>query len=586
MARTGSSISVKRLQVARIRRDDATRVRAEIDVLMVDEFAQAMQAGAEFPPVVVFKDGKQIWLADGHHRLLAAEQARLRRIKAEVHRGTRDDALWYAIGANQAHGLRRTNADKRRSVLLALRHPRAQGLSLRALADHLGVDARFVKTVRAEISAGADGPQVPERVRGKDGRSYPATRQAKRKKVVPSVLRLLRSVPVDVTPRDLEMLAGQPAAQQRAAAKRIAEGKAVSVRDALRQLRYEMQPAAAPAEANPLPDGEPFFSDGSVRLYQGDVLDVLRRLDDESISCVITSPPYWAKVDYGVEGQLGQEPTPAEYVDALVGVFREIRRVLRSDGTVWLNLGTTYMSERFDPWGLKPKDDAAIPHRVAFALQMDGWYLRSQIVWEIPNVAPESVTDRPTCSHQMLFLLARSPRYYYDVDAVREPPAASSVKRVALARSRVVPADEGQGYKASGGRVASRGDGADHLLAPPHPLGRNRRSVWTIPVRALGAGHPAPWPAELVEPCVLAGCPPGGVVLDPFAGTGTTLVVARRLGRGAVGIELNPTFCQMAAEQLRKGVERSDPDELEDQIRVREGGGGGPCPAETALMVV
>jgi DNA modification methylase/ParB-like chromosome segregation protein Spo0J len=561
---TTTRTATRSLPLTRIRRDGGTQARVDIDVLVVDEYAEAMKAGAKFPPVIVFDDGRALWLADGFHRVLAAEQARLPRITAEVREGTRDDALWFALGANQAHGLRRTNSDKRRSVLLALDHPRARGLSLRILAEHCGVAFRFVKKVKDEIGPGVHGAQVTERVLGQDGKSYPATRPGPTENVAPSVRRLLRSVPAEVTRRDLELLAELPAEQQLTTVRRIVDGKSGSVRDALRQLRYDPASVGATASAQTPRAGRPFFDESGVTLYRGDVLDVLCKLPAESVHSVVTSPPFWKKFDYKVAGQLGQEESPAEYMDAMVRVFREVHRVLRRDGTLWLNLGSTYMSECFDPWGLKAKDDACIPHRVAFALQQDGWYLRSEIVWDIPNVAPESVTDRPTRSHQIVFLLTRSPKYYYDVDAVREAPAACSVKRVALAKSRLELSSGKQQYKTTGGgRLASSGHHADHLLAVPHPLGRNRRTVWTIPACTLGAGHPAPWPAELVEPCILAGCPSGGVVLDPFAGTGTTLLVARDIGRRAVGIELNATYCKMAVERFR-----------EDSTKSRRGRGG------------
>lgn len=410
-----------------------------------------------------------------------------------------------------------------------------------------------MKTVKDETGPRVHGAQVT-RVLGKDGKTYPATRPPPVPDLAPRVRRLLRSLSVDVTRRDLELLAELPAVQQTTAVRRMVDGKSGSVRDALRQLRYEPGLPAASAHAGAAPGNAPFFNDARVTLYQGDALDVLRRLAGGTVHCVVTSPPFWRKHDYCVEGQLGREPTPEDYVEALVAVFREVWRVLRPDGTLWLNLGSTYMNERYEPWGLKPKDDACIPHRAALALQRDGWFLRSEIVWDIPNVAPESVTDRPTRSHQMIFLLTRSERYYYDTDAVREAPAASSVKRVALAKSRLDPSKGKQVYKTTGGgRLASSGHHADHLLAVPHPLGRNRRTVWTIPACTIGAGHPAPWPAALVEPCILAGCPAGGVVLDPFAGTGTTLLAARALGRCAVGIELSKRYCEMAVEGLREG---------------------------------
>jgi len=249
-----------------------------------------------------------------------------------------------------------------------------------------------------------------------------------------------------------------------------------------------------------------------------------------SVQCVVTSPPYWGLRDYGIQEQLGLEAIPEGYVAALVDVFREVWRVLRDDGTLWLNLGDCYNaynggsgpSSRIDHplnernrqkpsvptgfglrnKGLKPKDLVGIPWRVAFALQADGWYLRSDIIWAKPNPMPESVTDRPTKAHEYIFLLTKSERYVYDAEAIKE---------------------EGVVW-----------------------YSRNRRSVWVIPSQPYPEAHFATFPEALVEPCVLAGSPEGARVLDPFAGSGTVGQVCHRLGRRFVGLELSPAYCRLA----------------------------------------
>jgi site-specific DNA-methyltransferase (cytosine-N4-specific) len=261
----------------------------------------------------------------------------------------------------------------------------------------------------------------------------------------------------------------------------------------------------------------------------GDAARVLGRLPAGSCRCCVTSPPYWGLRDYGVAGQIGAEEEPAEYVRKLVEVFGEVRRVLAADGTLWLNVGDSYTSgnrgyrapdrknpvramgyRARTPEGLKPKDLVGIPWRLAFALQDDGWYLRSDVVWEKPNAMPESVRDRPTRSHEYLFLFARSARYLYRGERLREEN------------------------------------------------GRRRRSVWSIPTEAFPGAHSATFPPALVEPCVLAGSDPGDRVLDPFFGAGTVGVVCERLGRGCVGIEINPDYVALARARLAAGESAGD----------------------------
>jgi DNA modification methylase len=309
--------------------------------------------------------------------------------------------------------------------------------------------------------------------------------------------------------------------------------------------------------------------DDWLTLYQGDWLDVLRTLPDESVHCVVTSPPYWGLRDYGVPGQLGLEPTPEKYVARLVEGFREVRRVLRRTGTLWLNLGDSYAGNGggASAWstpleqqkkrvgnadlpsrthaGLKPKDLVGIPWRVAFALQADGWYLRSDIIWAKPNPMPESVTDRPTKAHEYLFLLSRSARYYYDAEAVREEREPDSLRRSELYGDNPSFAKLNPDRN-DGGRGGSMGFNGN-------PAGRNLRSVWTIATEPYPGAHFATFPQKLVEPCILAGCPEGGTVLDPFAGSGTVGLVAERRGRRSILIELSADYVAQAMERIAAG---------------------------------
>ena len=322
------------------------------------------------------------------------------------------------------------------------------------------------------------------------------------------------------------------------------------------------------------------------RILQGDVLQQLQTIPDAVVHTCITSPPYWGLRDYGVRGQIGLERTPEEYVAKLVEIFREVRRVLRDDGTLWLNLGDSYAGSGKGqgpqgaqhrkvrktrgmklevpdvPQGLKSKDLVGIPWRVAFALQADGWWLRSDIIWHKPNAMPESVRDRPTRSHEYLFLLAKSRRYYYDAKAIAEPlsPASAARYRHALranrayaakALDRTIMPSTGR-YKQGQGRVRSRSDVApqNHLVVGGTGTTRNARSVWTIPTRPYAGAHFATFPGDLISPCIKAGAPEGGVVLDPFMGSGTTAYVARTLGRRYLGVELNPKYVNLAKARL------------------------------------
>lgn len=262
-------------------------------------------------------------------------------------------------------------------------------------------------------------------------------------------------------------------------------------------------------------------------IFEGDALTVLRRLPDCSVQSVITSPPYWGLRDYSIPGQLGLEGTLPQYVNALRSIFSEVRRVLKDDGIFWLNIGDGYtsgnrgwrapdkknparaMSVRPDtPDGLKPKDLMGIPWRLAFALQEDGWYVRTDIVWNKPNAMPESVKDRPTRSHEYVFMFTKDERYFYDCAAIMEVNGA---------------------------------------------VKRNRRTVWNVHTQGFPGAHFATFPPALVKPCLLASTKPGDFILDPFFGSGTAGLVAQQLGRKYVGIELNPEYVALAAERLEAG---------------------------------
>jgi len=320
-------------------------------------------------------------------------------------------------------------------------------------------------------------------------------------------------------------------------------------------------------------------------ILSGDALEVLRSLPDEAAHCCVTSPPYWGLRDYGVEGQLGLEKTPEEYVERLVGVFREVRRVLRDDGTLWLNLGDSYQTtsgggqqvaqsntgaglaaDRIGAGkipGLKPKDLVGIPWHVAFALQADGWWLRSDIIWAKPNPMPESVKDRPTKAHEYVFLLSKAKRYYYDAEAIKEPSVYPNDDRKgrALETHKRMPSEMVAGIRprktdkqrGHGRRHDGFNDRWDTMTREEQCfMGRNKRSVWWVATKPYPEAHFAVYPPDLIRPCILAGCPPGGIVLDPFIGSGTTGVVAKQHGRNYIGIELNPEYIEMAEARINR----------------------------------
>jgi len=356
----------------------------------------------------------------------------------------------------------------------------------------------------------------------------------------------------------------------------------------------------------------PYFDRDGVTIYNGDCRSVLPLLAEASVNCVVTSPPYWALRDYGVEGQVGLEADPGQFVRVMVAIFQEVKRVLRPDGTLWLNLGDTYAN--VGKWGgksggksgfrhtaetngagafrrrrgtdidpkrgeengegaiyksLKGKDIVGIPWRVAFALQDAGWVLRQDIVWSKPNAMPESVKDRCTKAHEYIFLLSRGPRYFYDNEAIKEPASPDTHARYARGRSTDHKwADGGPGNQTIAKSFEHMRPGVNPKAAENVPGSRqnasfseavkdivddrNKRSVWTVPTYPYPGAHFATFPPDLIKPCVLAGCPEGGTVLDPFLGSGTTAQVAQDLGRRCVGIELNPKYCKLAVKRFRQ----------------------------------
>ena len=291
----------------------------------------------------------------------------------------------------------------------------------------------------------------------------------------------------------------------------------------------------------------------TIKIIQGNCLEVLKEMPEQSVNTCVTSPPYWGLRDYGESDQLGLEDTPEEYVANMVAVFKEVKRVLRDDGTVWLNLGDSYSSggrttttnqtlrgdkdygaTRPKPSkNIKQKDLIGIPWRVAFALQADGWYLRQDIIWHKPNPMPESVKDRCTKAHEYIFLLSKNSKYYYDNEAIKEPAKDWGT------RDRT----KGKYHNKGTGLTPHTG------LEKSYPT-KNKRSVWTVTTKPFKGAHFAVFPMDLIEPCVLAGCPENGTVLDPFGGAGTTGLVANKNKRNAVLIELNSDYIDIAEDRI------------------------------------
>jgi DNA modification methylase len=331
------------------------------------------------------------------------------------------------------------------------------------------------------------------------------------------------------------------------------------------------------------------FTEHDVAVWQGDALEQLTHMPAGSVQCAVTSPPYFGLRDYGVDGQLGLESSPAEYVARMVAVFAEVRRVLAADGVLWLNLGDSYASSppgksensmrsstldsKYAAGTLRENVRAAavnrtkflpsknllgMPWRVAFALQDDGWILRNAVVWHKPNAMPESVTDRLSTRYELVFLFSRSRRYWFDLDAIREGYSERVQERQRYAGRAIPPSAP---YAPMDRNDSENSHG---ILGLGHrgmdPRGRNPGDVWSIPTSPYGGAHYACMPPALAERCIKAGCPPGGTVLDMFAGSGTTLAAARKLGCKSIGIELNPANIDLIRARIGQAPLEFDDD--------------------------
>jgi site-specific DNA-methyltransferase (adenine-specific) len=275
-------------------------------------------------------------------------------------------------------------------------------------------------------------------------------------------------------------------------------------------------------------------------ILNGDAANVLAQLPSSSVDCIVTSPPYYLQRDYSTPVQIGNENTPDEYIKNLLKVFKECHRVLKEDGTLWINLGDKYQNGEL----------LGIPWRVALSLKNQGWILRSDIIWHKPNAMPSSVKNRPTTDHEYVFLFAKSDQYYYDIDAVREPHVTFTANSRMKGGRNHFGKVNGTPEEGKNANNSNLHDGRwDQAF---HPKGRNRRTVWEIPLSKFRDAHFAVFPEKLVELCILAGCPEKGIVLDPFIGSGTTAVVAQRLGRKYIGIDSNLEYCEMAKDRLKQ----------------------------------
>ena len=325
-----------------------------------------------------------------------------------------------------------------------------------------------------------------------------------------------------------------------------------------------------------------------------DALSGLRQMETGSVNCCVTSPPYYGLRDYGADGQIGLEPTPEEFIERLIQVFHEFFRVLQDDGTLWINMGDSYAGSGKGAWanieaqkevyvldtdsapalmpktfdGIKPKDLMGIPWMLAFALRADGWYLRDDIIWEKPNPMPESVSDRCTKAHEYIFLLSKQKHYYFDGQAIREPCAGTNMLPPAGSEGTVLPNSR---KRLKGNNKTFRGSGVytqnqsfhnsttvqkqSRGNATNETLMRNKRDVWCVSSStAFHSTHFATFPSELIKPCILAGCPEGGLVCDPFMGSGTTLVEANRLNRNCIGFDVNPLYCRLANQRREEAM--------------------------------
>lgn len=300
------------------------------------------------------------------------------------------------------------------------------------------------------------------------------------------------------------------------------------------------------------------------KIITGNAIEVLKELPDCSADCCITSPPYLGLRDYGVSGQLGLENSVEAYINRLTDIFREVRRVLKNDGTLWLNIGDSYVSSNSEYSNCKRKDLIGAPWLLAFALRDDGWYLRQDIIWEKPNAMPESVKDRCTKSHEYIFLFSKQSKYYFDYEAIKEPAVGFNNIVPAGSKGTLRPNSrlrKGNSRTFRGGGVYTKGQSFNNsaeIMRESHGNNenmtglRNKRSVWTVATQGYKEAHFATFPEKLIEPCVLAGSRDGGIILDPFIGSGTTAVVAKKHNRGFIGIELNPDYAEMARRRLEE----------------------------------
>lgn len=329
------------------------------------------------------------------------------------------------------------------------------------------------------------------------------------------------------------------------------------------------------------------------KIITGEALSVLQGIESNSVNCCITSPPYYGLRDYGTDGQIGLEETPSEYIENLVAVFREVHRVLKTDGTLWLNMGDSYAGsckgrnadetpckgnsvsrDNNNKFGgklfiancseYKRKDLMGIPWRLAFALQADGWYLRQDIIWHKTNCMPESVKDRCTKSHEYIFLLSKSDKYYFDYEAIKEPAVGFNNIPPAGSKGTLTPNSrrrKGNSKTFRGGGTYTNNQSFNNSVAvqrestgnTENKTGlRNRRDVWSVATAKCKEAHFATFPEKLIEPCVLAGCPTSGIILDPFLGSGTTAVVAVKNKRSYIGIEINPEYADMAKRRVEQ----------------------------------
>lgn len=572
------------LPITKIVTDEVIQARTGINLSAVADYAEAMAQGDAFPPLVVFQHKSTYWLADGFHRLKASQEAGLEKVVVTVHRGTRRDALLYAIGANAHHGLRRTNADKRKAVRMLLSDKQWSKWSDRTIAKKANVSNRFVSTIRGELTVNVHSES--------DKRHY-VTKHG--------TVTQMETAKIGTKGDDRE------------------------------------QPAISVGKSDPEPPPyTPCPQSLLNRIILGDCRQILTELPDNCIDCVVTSPPYWALRDYGTEGQIGLEPTFEEYIDTLCTIFDEIKRVLKDAGTCWVNMGDTYsgsncgsydhaprgkrnrhiyQGQRAGTTSVADKSLLQIPSRFAIEMTNRGWILRNEIIWHKPNVMPSSVKDRFTVDFEKVLFFSKNRHYYFETQ--REPSLNPNDNRT----SRVNPFTA-KDHKRKGNAMQS-GDG----IYPE----RIKRAVWNIPTHPFKDAHFAVFPPELIETPIKAGCPEmlcrrcgvprtkiyegksasafnigardtktgryeqkwgqtqkkrphyeqyvgdkdyagegktfvgytdcgcnagwnAGVVLDPFMGSGTTALVALQLQRNVIGIELSEEYCRMAEARVARYV--------------------------------